>query len=265
MTVEQATRWRKISGRLNALLLLAVVLAILDGFSAQIQEEFNQIDLIAGQGRTVNGPMPRMAAALRELTVDLSSDALTLKLEDTYTGFWMGGSMWKGELSAAPGSPSGRHTLAVRGPGEAEAVPALAFKLRVWATDAEQRAASPSLVRRLLGPQPFVLAAWLLPCALLGGLLHFVGSQKLEAALAREGKAEVYVLKADPEGLLLTFGLGAAQGVEPGGEALILDDTGNPAAAALIRDVRPGSATALAPVGSPVRIGSLVQVRPARA
>ncbi len=262
MTQASAAFWRKFFGRLSGLLLLGIVLAVIDGMSAQIRQEFNLIEIVPGQRQVVNGPMPRMTASLRELIVDLSSEALSLNLEETYTGFWMGGSMWKGQVQVASGSPAGQYILGVRGPGEAEANPALVFKIRVFADAEDQRLQSLSYIHKFLGPHPFILAAWLLPCALLAGLGNFVVSQQLETALARDHKAEIYVVKTAPEGLLLTFGLGKDHGLSVGDRADILDEAGRVTTTARIQEVRPGSCTALAPAGSAVHIGSLAAVTP---
>lgn len=259
MTSSQAVAWRKLFGRVSGLFMVLIVLSLLDGMSAQIRNEFNTLQVLPGEKLPLNGPLPPKTARLEEVKVQTSSQALALTMGETHTGFWMGGEMWKGELTVAPDAPAGPQTVTVLGP-EPETLPnpALTFKVVVFPTALDRRAQSASLVMKHLGQAPFVLAAWLLPCALLAGVFNFVFSCKLEAIQAREGKAEIYKLKRGPDGTVFTFGLGRDNGVRVGDTLVILDDQGRPSGQAQVQEVQAGSSVALAPEDTPARIGTLV-------
>ena len=178
LTAPASAAWRDY-GRLRgyqrrlgvccAVFLALALLALLDGAQGLMRAGAGVLDLVPGQGLEISGP----AALKNPVDSDLqavftpSVPDLTFRLEGFFTGYWMGNGMWRAAVAAGPSTEPGRYDLLVRFRG---APPSTEQHLtvQVYADARSLRAASLSLLQRLLGWNPFILAASLCPVLQVG-------------------------------------------------------------------------------------------------
>jgi hypothetical protein len=262
MSVRELARRRKLLGNAASLLFILVVLGLIDGLAAEMRGEFGRLDALPGQTLLINGPLPPAAQELGDIVVVTDAPAGDLKLtpNETYSGFWYGGGMWKGELAVSPAAKPGRYPLIVRGPGPEPINPALAFTVAVYPDQAALRRASPSVSMSLLGHSPFFLAAIITPFALALAGAGYAVSLRLSRLRARMGITEIYMCKNDPQGTLIGFDAPAGFSAPAGSEVTLLDETGREAGRAVVTQSEAKGIVALAPSALGVNHGFCVKL-----
>lgn len=254
----------RLMGKLSACIFLLAALALIDGLQTLMRHEFNQISLIPGETVIMSGMMPRNATSHSELVVEMEGlSGLTFTPTDSFKGFWMGGQMWRGELTASAATEPGQGTLTVvdmvplkkvgktvlrdedspRGQlpaptgngteepaGEgAEAIlgqnPILVYSVVIWPTAADLQAAEHSFIRRFTGLAPFACAAVAAGFALLLGIANFIFFAKAEARLASHCVYFIHGIKTQADGALHASFAHAGQNRFAAGDPVILYDT----------------------------------------
>jgi hypothetical protein len=251
---------RKITGQVGALVLcLALALAV-DGMIAGGRKDPRAFDLVPGQSLVLSDVMPRGAAKLEDLRLEANDPRLAPRFTETFSGFWLGGTMWRATLDIPSGLPLGEYALSLDYQNGTQASPRQAFTVRVRQNAAEVRAASLSLTTRLLGVSAYGLAALMLPLALLPMAVSYVLSRKISLCLRQQGMAEVYRAMATPEGQRIYFSLPPGQALPLEGLVAVLDERGKgELGQALVCVCSKGEAEALMRDGAHIRPGSLVR------
>jgi hypothetical protein len=211
-------------GWCGAALFVAIIVLLVDGLVASFKQAPNTVIVTSGASTVLSGPLPPTVKDHTELLVDSSPAGVKLAMEKTYKGFWLGGENWRAQLSVPPQTPAGDYGLTVRSPADKKILPQNAFTIRVFANAKALQAASPTYCMNFFGVQPFTLAASLTPAVLLVVACTFLFSKLLEQLMAREGKAEIYMLKRSPEGFMISFGLGADHGLKKGDQVDIINE-----------------------------------------
>ncbi|MDO5484230.1 MAG: hypothetical protein Q4F27_04910, partial [Desulfovibrionaceae bacterium] len=90
------------SGLCSALILLAAVLAMLDGLQAVVRGSAYRLDMIPGESRSLSGPCPAVTPAPSDLLVQIGPQGAPLHFhfEDFFASYWTGTGMWRGSLVA---------------------------------------------------------------------------------------------------------------------------------------------------------------------
>jgi len=224
MTLGTAALLRRCVGLCASALLICIFVIIADGLIGSFKKKTNLVEITPGAASVLNGLLPPNAKDHAELLVSSVPDGVTLAMEKTYTGFWMGGTMWRANLIVPDNTVPGEYLLTVRGAGDTKVLIQNTFAVRVHPDAVAMQAASPHYTMNLFGIQPFSLAAALTPAVLLVVACLYFSSQLLEQLMAREGKAEIYMLKRSPEGFMISFGLGATHGLHDGDQVNILNE-----------------------------------------
>jgi hypothetical protein len=224
MTLGTAGLLRRCVGWCASALLICIFIIIVDGLVGSFTKKTNLIELTPGAASALNGLLPPNVKDHAELLVSSVPAGVTLAMEKTYTGFWMGGTMWRANLFVPENTAPGEYLVTVRGPADTKIFAQNSFVVRVYSSAEEMQAASPHYTMNFFGVQPFSLAASLTPAVLLVVACLFLSSKLLEQLMAREGKAEIYMLKRSPEGFMISFGLGADQGLKMGDQVDILNE-----------------------------------------
>lgn len=245
MTVKQAQTWRRWAGWLGTLAAGLLVLAMLDLVIVRQRTAFNVLQVLPGQEVAIDGPLAEKTA-VQDLTYTTDSPDLELVFDETFTGFWLGGQMWRGRLRIRPTAAPGKYLLQVQPRQPLAAVPPLPYRIQIHPDLPSWRRSSPSFFWRYLGFSPW----WGVGLGLVG-FLFAVGSTfwlsgQVDRALAREGVAEVYAVRRLPQGWELTFGLGQEHGLREGSKVLLLDLQGQPVEEVEVIAVRSRDAVALA-------------------
>lgn len=249
MQLVRVQRWRRYAGWLGMLAALLLVAAMLDIVIVRQRSAFNVLEVLPGQEVPIDGPLAEKTA-VRDLTYTTDCPDLELIFDDTFSGFWLGGQMWRGRLRVRPTAAPGKYLLQVQPRQPQQEVPPLPYRIRIHADLQSWCRSSPSLFWRYLGFSPWWGAATGLGLFLGTVALTFWLSGKVDQAMAREGVAEIYAVRRLPQGCELAFGLGSEHGLREGSRVLLLDPQGNPVEEVEVVAVSPQDAVAVA-LGSP--------------
>ncbi len=260
MSEARLVRLRTILGWITAACCLCAAAALIDGFAASARTGPNTYAVLAGGTESLSGPLPPEASDASVMTVVADNPAVSIDVTTQFSGFWLGGRMWRAQVRVAPEAPAGLATVTVRGRDDKSPAPAQTFLLHLFPDRKSLQAASPSLIRRAAGLPPYGAAAGFFVLALAAGGSVYLVSRRLEAIWNSQGKAVVYMTKKTPEGLVISFGLGADQGLTLGAPVTVQDDTGLTVALGTVVRCSKTDAAALVAGQGKVELGHLVRI-----
>ena len=251
---------RRLAGLLGATILLLGLALLVDGMIAGGRKDPDAFDLLPGRSLTLSETMPRGAEGLQDMVLKPSHPGIALRFKETFSGFWLGGTLWRAEGKLAGDLPPGAYTVAVQYQNGTEATPRQRFTINVRKDVQALQAASLSVTTRRTGLSPYLLAACLLLLALAPILASFLLSRKIASALRQLGMAEVYRAMATAEGQRIFFGLGSNLGLAQGLTLEVLDERAESVLGkALVAKVAAEDAEAVMQDGAQVRPGVLVR------
>jgi len=258
MDLDQASRRRNLAGWAGALFFLLAFLALLDGLIGQFREPANLIKLLPGLTAEIDGPLEEEVPGVQELTYFSDSDFLTLSFASVHKGYFLGGNLWRGQISASSRILPGEYHLTVAPRRSTSPVATLAFRILIFPDPLSLQLSSKSLIRRHLGLSPWGAAAACLPGILLTFGIVFRLSQKRDRLLAQRGLAEIYrVIKKDG-GFEIHFGLGTEHGVYPGLQLRVHNPQGKAVGLARVEEAAPTDAIALVTLDQEIKPGFML-------
>lgn len=246
MTLEQAIRVRKVFGKVGALISILFFLALLDSCVARVREPLFTVHLLPGQSEPVEGQLDHTVKEVSQLRVEASSPDVRLAPEKFQSGFWFGGNMWIGVISASADAKAGAHDLRVFAVNDPGGKPVAAFRAIVYPDYAALRESFYSVIQRTFDVRPWMVAVYCLPALGIALGLMYLLSCRVEKLLAAGGRAEVFLLKKVDEGFEVWFGLGRSHGVEPGAPVNICTESGELICDAVVQRVDDENGIALA-------------------
>lgn len=260
MNFRSLALWRRFSGLLGGAIFFLVLTSLVDGMvSGGLKDPFLH-ELLPGQSVKLSKPMPYGAERLADLELRASNPKISLRFEEIFTGFWMGGALWRAEAKLAQDIPLGEYTVATFHQNGTAANPPQAFTLRVYPDNQAILAASGSFITRYLGIAPYLLAICLLPLALAPMTACFLLTRKISRTLADEGMAEVFRAMASPEGQRIFFPLTPGPAPEENAVIQVLDERGQKQlGTALVFGMTRGDVEAIMQDGVKVRPGVLAR------
>jgi len=204
--------------------------------------------------------MPRDAETLDQLRMTSAEPALGLKLEETYSGFWLGGQLWRAEVSVPRDLAPGDYAISLSARNETSPKLTQQFTMRVFQDQKALDRASLSVITNRLGLSPFVLAALLLPAGIGFGVVSTLLSRRLARTLRSLGLGQLFRLQRTEEGLRVFYTLGAEDGLAVGDMMEILDPKGVDVLFTVpVATLRASDADSLLPEGSKAPISALVR------
>lgn len=261
MNFSQLWATRKVAGVFGAALLFLVLGLLIDGMIAGGRKDPNLFDLTPGQTLNISDIMPRGTERLDELSLRSSSPDLAVRLTETFSGFWLGGTLWRAEATLPGHMPLGEHTVSMHYQNGTESNPREVFTFRVHKDPASVQAAALSLCTRMFGISPYFLAALFLPLVIIPMVASFHLSRKINQALCAEGMSEIFRSMASPEGQRIFFSVGAGRNVPENAPVQILDEKGqNILGAAVVFSVEKGEVEAIVQESLKVRPGTLAKI-----
>ena len=258
MTIEQATQWRSGLGKIAAVFCLFMFLTVLDGLVARFREPANVFKVLPGEAVEINGPVVEEVSSIQELTYQGSSPLLRLEFLALHKGYFLGGDMWRGRLTADGQLAPGEYQVLVQGPGKGGEKPLPPFRILVYPDEGSRQRSAPSLVLRFTSYSPLTVAPGLLALVLAAFGWVFFLSQKIEALLGQKGQAEIYRVLRRDDGWEIRFGLGTAHGLHPGDRLAVYDFQGRRAAGGEVQEAGERSAWAVIPGDQEVKEGYIV-------
>jgi hypothetical protein len=255
MTLEQARRRRTWAGRMVALLIVLMFVALFDALVAQFRQPGNVFEALLGESVDLNGSLPEGIKDISALTHVSSSEDLQFSFTEIHKGFWLGGNMWRGKVKVSPGTSPGTYSLAVRPKMTIAGYPTRFIYITVFQDLPSFNQHSRSYLRRYAGVSPWAIAGLFLVLTGLPVVLLFRLANQIDLLLAQKGQAEIYKVEKAEGGYVIAFGLGTSHGVGPGAQVSILDPQGTYVGTAQVekstaqdsvgratvdRDIRPG-------------------------
>ena len=246
MTLEQATRARKRLGRIGAIICILFFGAILDTCVARFREPLFTVHVLPGGSEPVEGQLDHQVKELPSMRIETPDARVRLQINKLQSGFWFGGSMWIGDISAAGDATPGTYDILVFALSPPSAKPVAAFRAVVYPDYAALREGSFSAIQRVFDMRPWMVAVACMPA--LGIVLCLMGlfSRRVERLLAEQGRAEIFHVKKADAGFEVWFGLGERNGVEPGVRVDICTENGQPICDAVVQHVESENGMALA-------------------
>jgi hypothetical protein len=266
VTLEQAARARKRLGKIGALICILFFGSIVDTCVARFREPLFTVHLLPGGSEPVEGQLHHNVKELPPMRIETSSADVRLKIDKLQSGFWFGGSMWIGEISAAGDATPGTYEILVFALEPPSAKPVAAFRAVVYPDHAALRESFFSVIQRAFDISPWMVAAACLPALGMVLSLMVVLGRRLEQLLADQGRAEIFHVKKADAGFEVWFGLGERHGVETGVRVDICAENGQPICDAVVQHVDAENGMALADVRAErLPRGAVVALRASRA
>ncbi|MDL2285882.1 hypothetical protein LJC24_00390 [Desulfococcaceae bacterium OttesenSCG-928-F15] len=213
----------KLLGRIGGILFLLALVSIGDAVQATVRTPFNSIQLVAGKSTSISGILPQEASEAGEMIFFLKGpSAMDLSFSPTgaFRGFWLGGDMWRGTISAKPEANTGVVVLTIvdmvpaKKKGEAVSEnekpvlvqnPGLVYTVHLWSSQKEADQASLSFITRTTGFRTPILAVLSFLLALGASIFSFLTMRKAEARLAQEKTFIIHGSRLQPHGLTVFF------------------------------------------------------------
>ncbi len=258
MNLDQASRWRRLVGWAGAGFCLLALLSLLDGLIGQYRDPANLIKLLPGMTGEIDGPIQEEVGEVQELTYLSDTADLEISFAEVHKGYFLGGLLWRGQITASPRIRPGEYHLTVAPRKSTSPRATLGFRVVVFPDPLSLQRSSMSMIRRYTGLSPWGAAAACLPGFLLAFGAAFYLSQKLDRLLAQSGRAEIYrVIKRDGD-CEIHFGLGTEHGIHPGAELRVYNPRGKPVGLARVEESAPADSIAVVSRGQEIRPGFIV-------
>jgi hypothetical protein len=257
MDLSQARRFQSLAGRAGLLVGILLVVAMLDVVIARHRTDFNVMHVLPGQAEPIDGPLAEKTS-VAELSYQSDSPDLKVVFDETHAGFWMGGQMWRGKLLVGSQIQPGKYTLSVSPKNPVSDRPPLVYRVTVYADYYAWRQSSKSYLTRYCDLSPWwVIAVSFASLLLIGGFI-FLMSGRVDALMAKSGKAEVYRATRTPNGYEVSFGLGTDHGVHPGSRLTLYDQNGSHIGRIEVTETSAQDAVGLGEFNQEIKAGFLV-------
>jgi hypothetical protein len=258
MTLDTINHRRRLAGRAAALCCLLFFLSAVDGLLSRFGQSANELRLLPGESIQVNGSASETVRNPEDLKYASESDLIRLSFEKIHTGFWLGGLMWRGELTTSTDIRAGDYIVTVSAKSESPAKPLTIFQVRVFGDPAGLQQSSASVIQRYTGISPWWSAVLYVPLVIVFSGIVYLCSQRREQLLKQEGKAEIYRISRKDDEYEVSFALGKKHAVRVGSVLTLLDKTGVPIGSVTVKDAYEEDATAVVTSDSPPAPGFIV-------
>lgn len=253
-------------GAVSAVLLVVVLLGLIDGLQAQMRTGSEYLELLPGQSVGLSGPLTIKNPVHSDLVARFTPEnaPLAFNLEGFFAGYWFGNGMWRALVTADSLAEPGVYQMraAFRG---ASAKSAQHFTVVVRADEAAMRAGSASMIRRLTGYNPFVVAAIFGGLAVFGGIgVYLLGCRHIRLLMSM-GCCEVVRVRAEQGGCRLWCMLAGLKAPGEGATCAVFSCDGAFLGEAVAEPSRKGALELTMPACGEARPGCLVCLRPPRA
>lgn len=218
----------KLWGKISATFFFLAALAVVDGLQALARHDFNSFELIPGETTFISGMLPEGVTTHEDLQINVSGvQGLSVRPVASFKGFWLGGQMWRAEVTVPEFAPPGQASLTVvdlvratrkvpqdeaKGNLASKQVkkeaaelsqeelplvqnPMLVYGVTIWPTALDRQRAEKSLVRKISGFSSFWLAGFAAIAAILAGIKGWFTFATVEKRLATKGFYIVHGVK----------------------------------------------------------------------
>lgn len=186
--------WQKRFGLLSMFLMIGAMLSLVDALVGGFGGVHDNIQLIPDSRYAVSGPMPPKTERIEDFVIEgLPEDrSVLLSPEAIFSGYWFGGSMWRGVIIVDSFAREGNYIISVKDKFGEKQNPTLVFEVRVWADKAERDANSTSFLTRRTGRSPFIFVIGLTIAGIVAGGSSFVFGRLWSRKLAEFHCGEIF-------------------------------------------------------------------------
>lgn len=104
----------KLWGKVSAAFFFLAVLAVVDGLQALARHDFNSFELIPGETTFISGMLPEGVTTHEDLEIRVDgAKGIAVRPVASFKGFWLGGQMWRAEVSVPEFALPGKASLTV--------------------------------------------------------------------------------------------------------------------------------------------------------
>ncbi|NLZ17086.1 MAG: hypothetical protein GX087_05060 [Desulfobulbaceae bacterium] len=218
------------------------------------------IELLPGSSYAISGPMPPKTDTLEEMIIEGVPADGTVRLvpKALFSGFWLGGSMWRGAIEVSPNAQEAEYVVLVKDQYGEKQNPALVFIIRIWGSQDVLNAHSSSFLTRRTGLSPFAFVAFFAFCGILTGMGNFLLGRRWTRLLAEHACSEIYKLTRSGEGTELTCDLPPGAAVVVGRQCPVFRANGEPLQSANVVSLQKKDVVLLIEGDNAVRVGDVV-------
>lgn len=194
--------WQKRTGILAMLLLIGALLSMADALRGGFKGGNSFIELLPGSRYAISGPLPAKTTAIKDFVIDGQQPDGSVRLvpDAIYSGYWFGGSMWRGAIVVDQLARAGNYELKVKDSFGEKQNPTLVFTVKVWPDQATLNANSPSFLTRMTGRNPFFVALGFALGGLTAAGANFILGRLWARHLAAHRCGEIYKLRRTDRG-----------------------------------------------------------------
>ena len=219
--LQQSRVW----GKVSALLFFLAALAVVDSLQSHILSGKNSIRIVGGHSTQIAGMVPEGIEQVRDIrTTWQGPHTITFTPTERFSGFWMGGGMWRATLAAPVVDATATGTLVVedvrpvpdRTTGTEVPIqnPDLIFTVTIFPNAQAMQAAAPAWLERFTGTPAWQVALMAVFLAVGCAAMQWWGMHRVVGILATQhiflvhgvrvqGETEVDVEFSLPKGVLV--------------------------------------------------------------
>jgi hypothetical protein len=206
--------------------------------------------------------MPPRTEAIKDFVIDgqPADGSVRLVPEAVFSGYWFGGSMWRGAIVVNL-LPARANCHLRPGPFGEKQNPALVFTIKVWPDQAARNANSSFLPDPHNRAEPLSFCRRPGLCGFAAGGLNFLLGRLWSRHLAAHNCGEIYKLRRTERGTEITCELPVRQHLQPGMEGAVYRPSGERLCSAPGSQLRPNNDVLMVASGSEiVRLGDVRSV-----
>lgn len=245
-------------------LLVGALLSLADALVGGLGGSRGIIALVPDTQYQISGPMPPRTDAIKDFVIEGQPRDGSLRLlpEAVFSGYWLGGNMWRGLIVVAPDAQPGNYILTVTDRFGERQNPSLVFKVRIWPDQAALHAHSASFLTRKTGNNPYLFTVGLAIGGVLAGGANVLCGRLWARHLRTHHCGEIYALHRTDQGTEVACELPGSDLLGPGMEAAIYRATGELLGTAQIIRCENGEVRLEAKDAVAVRPGDIACVAP---
>ncbi len=253
---------QKISGFCAMVLFLCALAAFVDAMIGGLAGNSGTIELIPGERFQISGPMPQKTDTLADFVIEgePADGAVRLIPETIFSGYWFGGSMWRGAVVATASSQADNVVIRVRDRFGEKQNPALVFTVKVYPDAATKQINSPSFLMRQSGINPYYFAVVFLLGGILSGAANYYFGKLWANYLGKRMCGEIYILKKGENGAEATCELSSSRQMDAGTLCTLYRRTGEMVGTAHLLEQQPKSVRLRIDNQAMVKIGDIACV-----
>jgi len=251
--------WQKRSGLLAMVLLVGALLALADALVGGFKGGNSLVELIPDSRYAISGPLPPKTTAIKDFIIEgqQANGSVRLVPETIYSGYWFGGSMWRGAIVVDASAHEGNYEFKVKESTGEKQNPTLVFAIKVWPDQATLNAHSPSRLIRMTGRNPFVIAFGLALCGMAAAGANFILGRLWARHLTAHHCGEIYKLRRTERGTEVVCELHCGVAVHLGMPCTIYRSSGEALCTAHVSSCENDEVLILVDASQPIRLGDV--------